>query len=61
MKHNFDRVVDRKNTNCVKWDFTSDFFGCSDILPMWVADMDFEAPPAVVDAIKRRAEHGVFG
>ena len=55
MKYNFDKITDRKNTNSLKWDVAENE------LPMWVADMDFTTAPAVVDAIKKRAEHGVFG
>lgn len=57
MKYNFDKIIDRRNTNCVKWDeMESD-----DIIPMWVADMDFETAPCVLDALKARMEHGCFG
>lgn len=55
MKYNFDEMTDRKNTNSLKWDIDENE------LPMWVADMDFETAPSVTDAIKRRAEHGIFG
>ena len=55
--HNFDEIIPRRNTNCYKWDLaTSD-----DVLPMWVADMDFRTAPAIVDALIRRAQHGIFG
>jgi len=56
MKYDFDRIVDRRNTNSMKWDYCE-----SDVLPMWVADMDFESPREIADAIKERAAHGVFG
>ena len=57
MKYNFDKSINRYNTNCVKWDeMESD-----DIIPMWVADMDFETAPCVIDALKARMEHGCFG
>jgi len=58
---NFDQVVERKGTNSVKWDLNDKVYGSSDILPMWVADMDFKAPEVVVDAIRKQLEHGVFG
>lgn len=61
MKYDFDKIVVRKNTDCFKWDFAERIFKNTDALPMWVADMDFEAPPEVVSAIKKRAEHGVYG
>lgn len=61
MKYNFDITVDRRNTNCVKHDLTSMFFGCSDLLPMWIADMDIAIPDFICDAVKKRAEHPVYG
>ena len=54
--YDFDRVMDRRQTESIKWKMYN-----PDVLPMWVADMDFSAPPPVVDAIQRRAQHGVFG
>ena len=57
----FDTMIDRRNTNSVKWDYCRERFGKEDILPMWVADMDFPSPPEVVAAIKQRADHPVFG
>lgn len=57
----FDQVIERRNTNSVKWDFSEDVFGATDVLPMWVADMDFLAPPAVIEALTVRAQHGVYG
>jgi cystathionine beta-lyase len=59
--YDFDSVIDRHNTNSVKWDFTDRFFTAKDLLPMWVADMDFKSPPPVIDAIKQVAEQGIFG
>ncbi len=61
MKHNFDEIINRKSTHSLKWDCCKERFNSDDILPMWVADMDFRSPAQVIDAIKRRAEHGVFG
>ena len=61
MEYDFDRVVDRKNTHSAKWDRVEALYGDRDILPMWVADMDFPSPPAVIEAIKKRADHGIFG
>lgn len=57
----FDTVIDRRRTNSVKWDFCDCCEGEDDILPMWVADMDFSAPPAVVEAIRTVAGHGIYG
>lgn len=56
MKYDFDEIVDRKNTLSCKWDLASD-----DILPMWVADMDFRTAKPIVDALVNRAQSGVFG
>ncbi len=56
MKYNFDEVIDRSNTNCVKWDRMD-----KDILPMWVADMDFATAQPIIDAIQKKAAAGVFG
>ena len=53
----FDEIIDRRGTNSVKWDEASD----GDVLPMWVADMDFRTAPAVRKAVERRARHGIFG
>jgi len=53
----FDEKVDRRGTNAHKWDSSDD----KEMIPLWVADMDFKAAPVIVDAIKRRADHGVFG
>lgn len=57
MQYNFDETVVRRGTSCVKWDETDR----GDIVPLWVADMDFRAYPAITDALRRRVEHGVFG
>ena len=57
MKYDFDTVVPRRGTNSYKWDSMPR----EDILPMWVADMDFRTAPAVTEAIRKRAEHGIFG
>ena len=68
MKYNFDELVERRGTNCVKWDERPQVgersLGMSpsaDVIPLWVADMDFKAAPAILEAVKKRAEHGVFG
>ncbi len=57
----FDKVVDRTGTESLKWVYPRKVLGVANAIPMWVADMDFEAPPTVVEAIKQRADHGVFG
>ncbi|SHI13615.1 MalY/PatB family protein [Desulfosporosinus lacus] len=61
MNCDFDRIIDRRQTCSVKWDFNQKIFGCEDILPLWVADMDFQAPEAVIEALVNRAKHGIFG
>lgn len=53
----FDQPVDRQTTSSQKWEKYRD----TDILPMWVADTDFMAPPAVVEALQARVDHGIFG
>ena len=57
MKYNFDEIVERRATGSVKWDECPS----AEVIPLWVADMDFKAAPAIREAICRRAEHGVFG
>lgn len=59
--YNFDDLIDRRNTNCMKWDRLEELFGGTGLLPLWVADMDFSAPPAVLKAIKERTNHPIFG
>lgn len=59
--YNFDELIDRTNTNCIKYDGRKAFFGKDDVLPLWVADMDFRTPDFIVEAIKKRAEHEIFG
>ena len=59
--YNFEELIDRTNTNCIKYDARNAFFGNADLLPLWVADMDFRTPDFIVEAIKKRAEHEVFG
>ncbi len=61
MKYDFDEVIDRKGTNSIKYDALPKFFGQNDLLPMWVADMDFKTPSFIIDAIKQRLEHEVLG
>lgn len=59
--YNFDQMIKRTGTSCVKWDETKSVFGYGDVLPMWVADMDFQAPYEVTAAIKEKVEHGIYG
>jgi len=53
----FDEVVNRRGTNSYKWDSSAD----ADVLPLWVADMDFKTAPCIIEALQRRVEHGIFG
>ncbi|RAK18682.1 cystathionine beta-lyase [Anoxybacillus vitaminiphilus] len=59
--YSFDDFIERRNTYSVKWDETERIFGVKDVLPLWVADMDFKAPEKVLEALAKRVEHGVFG
>jgi len=61
MTFNFDEIIDRTNTGCLKYDARQSFFSKSDVIPMWVADMDFRSAPEIIDALITRAHHGVFG
>ena len=57
MKYDFDTVINRRNTNCVKWDEADR----EDVIPLWVADMDFHSFPGITDALYQRVGHGIFG
>lgn len=59
--YDFDRVVDRRNTNSLKYDFAAERGLPADVLPLWVADMDFPTAPPVLDALHQAVEHGIFG
>ena len=61
MKYNFDEIIDRRNTSCVKFDAVAERLGRNDFIPLWVADMDFLSPPCVIEALRKRVEHGIFG
>lgn len=61
IKYNFDKIVDRSGTGALKLDVLKKRYGRSDLLPLWVADMDFETPEFIVDAISKRLEHHIFG
>ncbi len=73
MSYDFDQEIDRRGTNCVKWEFiikddvpifgdhADPRHGRDRLLPMWVADMDFRCPPAVIEALTERAQQGIFG
>ena len=61
MKYDFDCVIDRRNTDCLKWDTVEPLFGDKDVLPMWVADMDFPIAKPITEALRERTEHEIYG
>ena len=61
MNYNFDIIISREATDCEKFDARDEVFGRADVIPMWVADMDFAVPEAVTEAIVRRAGHPIYG
>ena len=61
MKYNFDEIIDRSTSHCVKIEKLKAVFGRDDLLPLWVADMDFLSPPAITEALLERTRHGIFG
>lgn len=61
IKYDFDKVTDRHGTGALKLDVLQERYGRSDLLPLWVADMDFETPHFITDALKKRLEHSLFG
>lgn len=58
MTYNFDKLTRRDGTNCFKWDIDDKD---DHVIPLWVADMDFEADPKIVDALHKRVDHAIFG
>lgn len=61
MVYDFDKLIERRGTGAVKWDGLKEHYGESGLTPLWVADMDFETPPFVMDALRKRLEHPVLG
>ena len=61
MKYNFDEIVPRRHTDCLKYDNLQEMFGTEEVLPMWIADMDFKTPDFIVDAIRTRLSHELLG
>lgn len=59
--YDFDKPVDRRGSHCVKYDALQEFFGQTDLLPLWVADMDFETPDFIIEALRKRLDHAVMG
>lgn len=60
-QYDFDIIINRRGSNCVKYDALTTFYGTDDITPMWVADMDFASPDFVLDAINERCQHPILG
>nr|WP_027871759.1 MalY/PatB family protein [[Eubacterium] cellulosolvens] len=60
-RYDFDVIHDRRNTDCIKWDFGMEQKGRDDLLPLWVADMDFRLPEEVLAEVTERVRHGIFG
>ncbi|WP_316571574.1 PatB family C-S lyase [Neobacillus sp. YIM B06451] len=58
---NFNEVINRLNTGSIKWEMNKEIYGTNDVLPMWIADMDFRPPQELIDAVQERVEHGIFG
>ncbi|MDD6810472.1 MAG: pyridoxal phosphate-dependent aminotransferase [Lachnospiraceae bacterium] len=61
MPYNFDEIIDRKNSDCLKYDFTVERGKPEDVLPLWVADMDFRTAPCITERMKKDVELGIFG
>lgn len=61
MKYDFNQIIDRRNTNSLKYDFAPERGKPEGVLPLWVADMDFQAPPCVIEALVAKSRHGIFG
>ena len=60
-KYNFDEIINRYNTNSLKWDYAEKRGKPKDILPLWVADMDFRCPNEVIDTLINKSKHGICG
>jgi len=61
MQYNFDEIIDRRNTDAIKVERCKTLFGTEDVLPLWVADMDFRTPDFIISAIQKRLEHPILG
>ena len=59
--YNFDEIIDREQTNSIKYDQRKNVFGTDDVIPLWIADMDFRTPDFIVEVIKWRAAHEIYG
>lgn len=61
MKYDFDKVIERRGTDSTKWEYMPDTPNSNEVLPLWVADMDFMCPQPVIEALKTKVEHGIYG
>jgi len=61
LKYDFDEIVDRRDTDSIKYDFAVERGRPEGVLPLWVADMDFRTPPCVTEALVNKSRHGIFG
>ena len=61
MKYDFDTIINRQNTMSIKYDFAQRLGKPEGILPLWVADMDFQTAPEILEALEERIQHGIFG
>ena len=61
LKYNFDEVIDRSKNRSAKYDEREKKFGRKDVIPLWIADMDFKTAQPIIDAVKAKAEEGIWG
>lgn len=61
MKYEYDKIIERRGTDCLKYDYAAENGKSDSAIPMWIADMDLSSPPEVIEALKERVEHGIFG
>ena len=61
MKYDFDKIIDRSGSGDLKHEVLAERYGRGDLLPLWVADMDFETPQFITDALRKRLEHSLYG
>ena len=61
MQYDFDEIIDRRGTGALKYEALLPRWGRDDLLPLWVADMDFKTPPFIMEALRRRCEHELLG
>lgn len=61
MRYDFDEIIPRKGTDCLKFDNVAEVFGTEDVIPMWIADMDFRTPPFIMETLRNRLKHEILG